>query len=169
MRVLRHCAVGHQLQVITYWQSGLRQQSQVAGSRDRHPPSSYLLAQLRADGERVLEVAQDSTRRVVLAEHGAGEHRQRLRFGVAASGLLGAARGDVHNAGDGNRYEHEQQEREQVVRLGDGEGVEGRGEEPVEQQARRNRGRDRWPEPAHHGNRNDCSQVDEQLVGERQV
>ncbi len=71
---------------------------------------------------------------VLAAQHAARQVAEDLRLGPAAGGLEGAAGGEVDHGGDRDADRHEDRQRQQVLRVGDGEGVGGRGEVVVEQQ-----------------------------------
>ena len=116
-----------------------------------------------------MQVLEHGARGVVGAEHGAGQSEQRLRLACASGREGGAAGGDVDDARHAHRDQDEQQQREQVARLLDGERVQRRREEPVQAQARRRGGEHGRPEPADHGDRDDREEIDQQVVGEVQV
>jgi hypothetical protein len=75
----------------------------------------------------------------------------------------------VDDAADGDRDGHEQQQRQQLARLGDRERVDRRGEVPVEQQAGRHGGEHGGPEAADHRDGHHRNQVDQDEVGQVQV
>ena len=76
---------------------------------------------------------------------------------------------EVDDAADRHGDGDEQQQRQQVVRLVDGERVQRRGEVPVEQQAGGGGGEHGRPEAADHRERDHGDQVDQQVVGQAQV
>ena len=70
-------------------------------------------------------------------QHGAGEVEQRAGVGRASDRLRRPPGRQVHDAADAHRDRDEQQQGQQVLRLLDGQGVQRRGQVPVQQQALR--------------------------------
>ena len=108
-------------------------------------------------------------RGVGAAEHGLGQRQQLGRLLGAAGGLQRPVRGQVDHAADRDRDGDEQQQRQQVLRVVDREGVHRPGEVPVQQQAGGDRGEHGGPEPADDRHRDHGDQVDQQVVGQAQV
>ncbi len=141
----------------------------VAGFGDPHPPFADPFLQLGGDTEVVVQVLQNRGRGVVGAEHGAGEAEQRLGLSGALAGQRGPAGGHVDDAGHAHRDEDEQQERQQVAGLLDGQRVHRGSEEPVQAEAGGRGGEHRRSKSADHRDRDDGEQVDQQVVGEIEV
>src|SRR5262249_50088209 len=110
-------------------------------------------------------------RGVGATEDGLRQRQQQAGFLPAAGRLAGPAGREVNDAADGHGDGDEQQQRQQVVRLVDGERVQRRGGGPVEAEGgRRGGGGGRArpdaadPRERHHGDR-----VDRQIVGRPRV
>ena len=94
------------------------------------------------DGEGLLHSVQQRGQRLFAAQQAAGEGGEGFGLGVGAGGLTGASGGGVDDAGDQCRDHDEDDQREEILGLGDGERVDGRDEVVVEQQAGHERGDD---------------------------
>ena len=75
----------------------------------------------------------------------------------------------MHHAGHRDCNHDEQQQRQQIVRLGDRERVERHGEVPVEQHAGTDSGSNGGPEAADERYPDDGQQIDEEVVGQGQL
>ncbi len=100
--------------------------------------------------EGLADALQQRRQGGLAAQHGAGQGRQGLGLGRGAGRLPGTAGGPVDHRAHQRRDQHEDAQRQGVVRLGDGEGPGRRGEEVVQyQRCRRSRSaspaRDRRP------------------------
>ena len=103
------------------------------------------------------------------AQHGARERAQGGRLGLGPCGLLGPPRRQVDDAGHGGREHHEDDQRQRVLRLADGEGVERGGEEVVEQQAAEHRGDQGRQQAAHESHSDREGEEEQQLAGQAEM
>ena len=99
-------------------------------SRRRSRSSS--VTEVRAKVSRTRSSISDE--RLLAAQHAAGEVGQGARLGGRAGGLPGAPRRQVDRRADQRRHQDEDQQREGVVGLADGQRVQRRGEVVVEQE-----------------------------------
>jgi len=113
-------------------------------------------------------VPQHGGGRVRAAEDRLGQREQFRRLLGAARRLPGPVRGKMNDAADADRDGDEQQQRQQVLRIGDRQGMHWLGEVPVQQQAGGHRGEHRGPEAADDSDGDDSDQVDQQVVGQAQ-
>ena len=134
-----------------------------------HPPAGHPLLQLGLPAVGPGEVLEHGGGGVGAAQHGLRQLEQRGRLLAGPGGLHRAPGGQVDDAADGDRDGHEQQQRQQLARLGDRERVDRRGEVPVEQQAGRHGGEHGGPEAADHRDGHHRNQVDQDEVGQVQV
>ncbi len=88
----------------------------------------------RVHAEGLADPLQQLRQTGLAAQHVPGEEGQDLRLGAQPGRLVGAAGREVDHGGDGHRHEDEDHQREQVLRVGDRDAAQGRGEEPVQQQ-----------------------------------
>lgn len=126
------------------------------------------------EGDRFLpegfaEPTQQRVKCVLAAQHVAGQVEQHLGVGAGPGGLQGAPGGQAHDRADRRRDNHEHDEREHVVGVGDDEGVVGLGEVVVEQQEPGDRGGDAGPETANDRGRDDHDQDRQDVAGQRQL
>src|SRR5664280_1260418 len=101
-------------------------------------------------------------------QHAAGGGGQDDRLSGQPGGLPGPAGRQVDDGAHGGAHGEEDHERQHVVGLGDGEGVQRRHEEVVEQQAARDGGRQRRVDAADEGDGHDREQVQQDLAGQGQ-
>ena len=98
-------------------------------------PSSVALQQGdRGEAEGLPDPLQHLRQRLLAAQHAAGEVGQGARLGGCPGRLPGAPRRQVDRRADQRRHQDEDEQREGVVGLADGEGVQRRGEVVVEEQ-----------------------------------
>jgi hypothetical protein len=95
-----------------------------------------------------LATAKVSWTRFFAAQQTASQGGESLGFGVGTGRLDGAPRGAVDNARHERGDEEEDDECQDVFRIGDREGMNRRDEEVVEEQAGRDGGGDGWVEAA---------------------
>ncbi len=79
---------------------------------------------------------------------------------------MGAAGREVDHRGDRHRYGHEDRDGHDVLGVGDGERVDGRGEVPVQEQRSDRRRGQRGEESAEQGRRHRQGQVQQHVVGQ---
>ena len=84
--------------------------------------------------EGLAEPVEQRGQRGLAAQHAAGQGGQGLGLGAGAGRLPGTAGGQVDDRADRDGDQDEDDQGEQVLRLGDGQRCERRGEEAVEQQ-----------------------------------
>ena len=123
----------------------------------------------RAQPEGLPQPVQQGRQRPFTAQDAAGDGGQGLRVGGGAGGLPGPPGGHVDHPADRDRDADEDAEGEQVFRLGDGQRVEGRGEEPVQQQRADERGDQRRPHPADQRDADDAGEEEQDVVGQGEV
>jgi hypothetical protein len=121
----------------------------------------------RGQPERLPNLIEEGCQRVGALQHAAGQGGERGCLRGRPGRLTGSAGGPLHDGAHGRGDHDEDQQRERVVPLGDGEGAHRRREEVVEQQARGDSGGQRRVETADEGDPDHQEQVEQDLA--RQV
>ncbi|EPH45982.1 putative Sensor protein KdpD [Streptomyces aurantiacus JA 4570] len=112
---------------------------------------------------------QEGLQAVLAAQHAAREVREDLRLGAQPRGLMGPAGGEVHDGGDRDRHGHEDDDRDDVLRVGDRPLVQRRGEVVVEEQRAERRRRERRYQAAKQGRRHGQREEQQHVVRETEV
>ena len=119
-----------------------------------------------ADLEDVQRLFEQRLDRVLGAGRPAGEVTQGGGFGPGPGGFLGPAGGEVHHHGHGGGDADEDQERQDVLRIADGQVADRRGGEVVHQQAAPQRGEDCRPQSADQRDRDGSGELDQDGRGD---
>jgi hypothetical protein len=115
------------------------------------------------------EAFEQVDRGALAAQHAAGQIGQRLGVGTGPRGLAGTPGRDVHDHAHRHGHHDERRERQGVLPLVDGEPVDRRREEEVEQQRSGDRGEQRRVEPAGEGDADHGDEEHQDVAGEGQL
>ncbi len=156
----------------------LRQQARVraADTDDRpgvgSPGDAHGAAFEEGDGEHpecLTDPIEHSGQRILAGDEATGQGGQGVGLGLGAGGLPGAARGDVHDHTDGGGDQDEHDDGEDVRRVAHVQRVQRFGEEPVGEQACRDRSEHGRVETADDGDADDHREVEQQAAGKVKV
>ena len=120
-------------------------------------------------GEGLAEAVEEGVEGGLAAQHAAGQEGEDLGLGAQAGGLVRAPGGQVDHRGDGNRHADEDRDGDDVLRVGDGQRVEGRGEVVVQQQRAERCGGQCGQQPAEQRCRHREGQEEQHVVGQPEV
>ena len=121
----------------------------------------------RGEPERLAHLLQQPGQRVGAGEHGARERGEQRRLRARPLGLLRAPGRPVDDQRHQHPDDHHRAERHDVLRLGDRERVQRRGQEEVEQQPAQQRRQERRAEPAHQRRDDRGQEVQDDVGGQR--
>ena len=120
----------------------------------------------RLHPEGLAHPVQDGGQRPLAAQHAARRRREQLGLGAGPGCLFGPPGRRIHYGADREPDRYEDEQREGVVDVGDGEHVDGRREVVVEQQRACHRGDHRGDEAPHERYADHTSQEDQDVAGE---
>ena len=119
------------------------------------------------DGEELDRLSQQGGQLVALAQEGLGGGGQGAGLALGRAGSCCSPFADVDHRGDRRRDDDEHEQGDEVLRVGDRQGVDRLGEEPVDGQAPEDGRGQRRPQAAHEGGEDGEQEEEEHL--ERQV
>ncbi len=143
-----------------------------ADARDGRPRLDLVLALQEGDrlhGEGLADPFEEGVQAGLAAQHAAREVGEHLGLRAQPGGLVGAAGGQVDHRGDRHRDAEEDGEGDDVLGVGDGQAVDGRGEEPVEEERAGGGRGERRQEPAEQRGGHRQGEEEQHVVGEAEV